>query len=169
MTTEHKPEQWFWEAGSEECPHGAEPNVETDGDAWDTWRERHPSSDNGPICLDAPAGEACGDCSAEHGDMVPWSSCGTRTRARRDGQPKAGPIAHAPITVVGGSLECLELECDDFFDEDGDEIPGKTACSHLTELEICEGCTGPWKVGEFPPVVAWASCPQRLVKAEASA
>src|SRR5947208_3680027 len=101
MTTDdHKPEPWFWEAGAEECPHAPQPDVDTDGEAWDVWRERHPSSDSGPICLDAPAGEACGACSEDDGDMVPWSDCRVREHAR----PKQGLVPtvdarHEPVTV----------------------------------------------------------------------
>jgi len=165
--TDHKPETWFWEAGAADCPHGPQPDVDTDGDAWDAWRERHPSSDNGPICLDAPAGEACGACSAEHGDMVPWSLCDERSHIRP--MQFAGKPQHRPITVTGGSLECLERECEDFFDEDGEEIPGKEACSHLSEMEICEACSEPPVGGldNFPTVVAWADCTKRLAKAGA--
>jgi hypothetical protein len=170
MTTaleDHKPEPWFWEAGATECPHGAEPRYEFFCDAWDAWRERHPSSDSGPICLDAPAGEACGACSEECGEMVPWASCRARKRSLRDGESRQAPLTHTPVTVTGGDLECLEKECDDFVDEDGNEIPGKETCSHLSEMEICEACTGPWGKGEFPPVVAWTDCAKRLARAGA--
>lgn len=164
MTTEHEPEAWFWEAGSDDCPHGPEPKDKT-SEEWGTWYDQHtPSPQDVRVCRDAPAGDACGACSEEYGEMVPWSSCRARKRSLRDGQSTPAPLTHTPVTVTGGDLECLEKECDDFFDEDGNEIPGKTACSHLSEMEICEACTGPWEKGEFPAVVAWADCPQRLVK-----
>jgi hypothetical protein len=164
--TDHKPEPWFWEAASDDCPHGAEPTDDTSPE-WEVWDGSHTGSPQDVrICLDAPAGEACGACSEENGEMVPWSACRSRDRARREEKPATGqPTVHAPITVTGGSLECLERECEDFFDDEGDEIPGKETCSHLSEMEICEGCTGPHKNGEFPVVVAWADCTQRLAVA----
>jgi hypothetical protein len=168
MTELHEPGAFYWEVGSDQCPHGAEPDIETEGEAWDLWRDRHPSSDDGPVCLDAPAGDACLACSAEDGEMVPWNRCRVRdhTRPKRAAAQKPEqPTAHVPLTVDVGSLECLERECEDFFDDEGDEIPSKETCSHLSEMEICEGCTGPHKDGEFPVVVAWADCTQRLAAA----
>ncbi|MEU0783475.1 hypothetical protein ABZ341_18115 [Streptomyces sp. NPDC006173] len=163
---DHQPEPWFWEAGSDTCPHGPEP--EDDSPEWDDWHDRHTgSAQDVRICLDAPAGDACAACSEDDNEMVPWSACRARKRVGSEGKSAAGPIAHAPATVNVGALDCFELECEDFFDEDGEEIPGKTTCSHLVEMEICEGCTGPYKAGEFPAVVAWADCAQRLVKAGA--
>lgn len=159
--TDHRPEPWFWEAGAEDCPHGPQPDVDTDGDAWDVWLERHPSSDDGPICLDAPAGVACGDCSAEHGDMVPWSLCENREHAR---PRQARTDQHRPAVADVANLECMERECDDFFD-DGNEIPGKLTCSHMTQLEICDGCSEEPKGGGFPAVVAWVDCPRRMAGA----
>lgn len=35
------------------------------------------------------------------------------------------------ITYLQGPEECLERECDEYFDEDGDERPGVEYCSHL--------------------------------------
>jgi len=166
--TDHKPQPWFWEAGSDQCPHGPEPEDDMSPE-WDAWYERHTGSPQDVrICLDAPAGDVCGTCSEDDNEMVPWSACRARDRARRnETQVTEQPVAHAPVTVEVGLLDCLELECEEFFDEDGEEIPGKETCSHLTEMEICEGCTGPWKDGEFPAVAAWADCPQRPVKAGA--
>ncbi|MEU3620631.1 hypothetical protein ABZ725_51605 [Streptomyces sp. NPDC006872] len=160
-TADHRPEPWFWEAGGDDCPHGPEPDNTTD--AWDEWGDRHTGSPQGvSVCLDAPAGDACPECSAENGEFVPWAACSARFR--RKGKPTPDqPAVHRPETVTGGNLECLERECEDFFTDDGDEIPGKDTCSHLTEMEICIGCTGP--LGDFPPAVAWADCPQRLAVA----
>jgi hypothetical protein len=71
---DHKPEPWFWEAGSEHCPHGSEPD--RDSDAWDVWAERHSGSPQDVfICLDAPMGDHCPECSADHSAPVPWSLC----------------------------------------------------------------------------------------------
>lgn len=166
--TDHRPEPWFWEADSDDCPHGPEPKDDTSPE-WNAWDEatsaRHTGSQQDVrICRDAPAGDACGTCSDDVGEMVPWSACRARDRIRREGKPEQ-PMAHAPITVTGGNLECLERECEDFFTEDGEEIPGKETCSHLSEMEICEACTGPSSAGEFPAVVAWADCARRLTKA----
>lgn len=83
-TTAHEHGTFYWEAGSGECPHGPEPDHITQGELWDAWRERHPSADCGPICLDAPAGRACLTCSEEQGDMVPWRFCEVRVAALRE-------------------------------------------------------------------------------------
>lgn len=143
-TTTHEPQPWYWEAGSDDCPHGPQPNHETDGEAWDTWRERHPTADCGPICLDAPAGEACADCSEDDGEMVPWSHC----RARKHARPKRGvtpapDAAHEPVTVLVGTLECHDRECDEYFTEDGDEDPDVERCSHIREERACSCQRGP--------------------------
>lgn len=173
MTTEpiHTPEPWFHEIGSDDCPHGAEPDDETpEWDAWyDATSDRHTGSPQDVrICLDAPAGEACGVCSENDGEFVPWSACRVRDRARRDALPAGEqPIQHRPVTVDVGCLECLERECDEYFTEDGDEIPGMETCSHLRVEEICEACSETPAEGEYPAVVAWADCSQR--KAEAAA
>ncbi|MFB7736225.1 hypothetical protein ACFC08_17930 [Streptomyces sp. NPDC056112] len=77
---EHKPEPWFWEAGSEHCPHGPEPD--RDSDEWDTWAERHTGSPQDVfVCLDAPMGEHCPACFEENGSAVPWSACPENTAA----------------------------------------------------------------------------------------
>ncbi|MFD3814963.1 hypothetical protein ACFWRZ_07845 [Streptomyces rubiginosohelvolus] len=132
---EHGP--YYWNADTDECPHGPEPEDDTT-DAWEEWTDRHPVSDDGRICLDAPAGEACLDCSAEEGDMVPWSAC----RGRDHRRPKNGTVPnpdaeHQQVTVWVGTQECLERECDDYFTDDGDEIPGKDRCSHIREEQAC--------------------------------
>ncbi|MGW0579935.1 hypothetical protein ACWD25_29105 [Streptomyces sp. NPDC002920] len=157
-TADHQPEPWHWEAGSDYCPHGPEPD--RDGPDWDDWNQRHTGSPQDVyVCLDAPAGDARAECSAENGEFVPWTSCAARPR-RKDKPMPDQPTTHQPETVTGGGLECLERECEDFFTDDGDEIPGKDTCSHLTEMEICTGCSGP-ATGDFAPVIAWADCPQR--------
>jgi hypothetical protein len=151
---DHEAAQFYWDAETEHCPH--KPIPERDTDAWDQWMCNHQPYDDGILCRDAPAGTACPACSAELGDMIPWSRCRNRkhTKAR---QLLAEP-QHRPVTVTGGDLECLERECEDFFTDDGDEIPGKTECSHLYEMQICEACSEPPDADEFPPVVAWADC-----------
>ena len=79
--TDHKPEPWFWEAASEHCPHGPEPEDDTT-DAWDEWHERHTGSPQDVrICLDAPMGDHCPECSDDHNDAVPWSACPHNTAA----------------------------------------------------------------------------------------
>ncbi|MET9517462.1 hypothetical protein [Streptomyces sp. NPDC002994] len=162
ITEIHESGTFYWEPGAEECPHAAEPNYETEGDAWDVWTERHPASDNGRICLDAPAGEACLTCSEEEGDMVPWSRCRGRDHIRPlPGLTRVDSTAHASLTVLVGGLECLERECEEFFTDDGDEIPGKTTCSHMHEEEVCGGCSVEQPDGIFESTVAWVDCPQR--------
>lgn len=155
MTTDHQPENWFHEAGSDHCPHGAEPDRESE--AWDIWADRHTGSPQDVyICLEAPAGEACGPCSSEDGEMVPWASCRDRDHARP--RPSTTAAEHKPGIADVGSLECLERECEEFFDDDGNEIPGKTACSHMREMEICLGCSPDPETSDLPPVVAWSDC-----------
>ncbi|NUS76683.1 MAG: hypothetical protein HOV70_10850 [Streptomyces sp.] len=71
--TAHRPEPWFWGADTDRCPHGPEPEDDTT-DAWEEWTDRHPwSPQDVRICLDAPMGKACRDCS--DGEFVPWSAC----------------------------------------------------------------------------------------------
>lgn len=161
---DHEPVPFYESVDSPRCPHPPEPNYRTDGEAWDAWSERHPASDDGRVCLDAPIGDHCPACTAEHNDPVPWSRCENREHAR----PRRGKTRqHRPTIADAGTLECLERECEDFFTEDGDEIPDKTVCSHMTQVEVCDGCTPePSAQDEFPAVVAWADCPH--AKAEAA-
>lgn len=83
MTTpDHRPEPWYWEAGSDHCPHGPEPDQQSS--AWDTWAARHTASPQDVfVCLDAPMGDHCTECSDEHGDAVPWADCEERDPAAR--------------------------------------------------------------------------------------
>ncbi|MFD6553755.1 hypothetical protein [Streptomyces sp. NPDC058398] len=79
--TDHQPEPWFGEAGSDPCPHGPEPK--DDSPEWDVWYEvtsdRHTGSPQDVrICLDAPIGDYCPECSADHNEPVPWSLCDSR-------------------------------------------------------------------------------------------
>ncbi|MGC5400186.1 hypothetical protein ACPXCP_31155 [Streptomyces sp. DT20] len=163
MTTAHQPENWFHEAGSDDCPHGAEPQ-DRDSEAWDVWSDRHTGSPQDVyICLEAPAGQCCGACSEEFGEAVPWEGCRERPRAASHGTPQS----HAPherITVQVAGLECLERECEEFFDEEGDDIPGKETCSHFTEMDICAACSErPTASNEFPAVAAWTHCAERAI------
>jgi hypothetical protein len=134
----HEPGTFYWSADSDFCKHGAEPDSETDGEAWDAWSDQHPFSDDDRICLGAPAGEACLDCSAQHGDMVPWSRCEGRDHIR----PKQGIVPnpdaeHQQVPVWVGGIDCLERECDEYYNEDGDEKPGMECCSHIREETAC--------------------------------
>ncbi|HEY3478822.1 MAG TPA: hypothetical protein VGL02_07970 [Streptomyces sp.] len=155
----HQPEPWYWEAGSSKCPHGTEPDDNTpERDAWeDATSERHqPSGQGVTICLDAPAGDVCEECSNDVGEAVPWSACETRRHA----QPKLGitptPDAHEPVEVWVGTGDCLERECEDYFTEDGDEIPSKERCSHIGVELICGGCSTRNADGYYEPTVPWA-------------
>lgn len=166
--TDHQPEPWFHEIGSDDCPHGAEPDDENSPER-EAWEEatsaRHTGSPQDVrICRDAPAGEACGACSDDVGEMVPWSACRVRDRARHQDTPISEP-QHRPVTVEVGGLECVERECEEFFTDDGDEIPGMDACSHMRQMEICEACSEPDTAEDYPPVVAWTDCAERSVKA----
>jgi hypothetical protein len=112
MSTEsdHQPESWFHEIGSDDCPHGAEPDDDTP--EWEAWYDvtsvRHTGSDQDVrICLDAPVGQACGVCSENDGEFVPWEACRLRDRARRDDIPAAEqPVPHRPATVHVGTADC---------------------------------------------------------------
>ncbi|MFD7465079.1 hypothetical protein [Streptomyces tendae] len=156
---DHEPKQFYFGADTEYCPHKPIPERHTD--AWDEWMALgHQAYDDGILCLAAPCGIGCPACSAESGDMVPWSRCENRPHTPARTEPRAP--RHRALTVEVGSLECWERECDEFFTEDGDEIPGKTACSHLTEMEICAACSEPpvGNTDNFPAAVAMADCPQ---------
>lgn len=163
---DHEPTQFFWDAETDDCPH--KPIPERGTDAWDEWMTLgHQPYDDGILCLSAPAGTCCSACSAEQGDMVPWSRCVNRDHARAF-QPTA-PREHRPVTVDVASLECLERECEEFVTDDGDEIPGKETCSHVRQMEICEGCSdAPRKGDEYPAVVAWGDCTERKAAAAQS-
>jgi hypothetical protein len=78
VTDRHEPENWYWDADSDHCPHGPEPDGMSD--KWDEWMDRHQAYGGGMLCLDAPAGEACAECSVERGEMVPWAQCDARIR-----------------------------------------------------------------------------------------
>ncbi|MFE9432890.1 hypothetical protein [Streptomyces sp. NPDC006640] len=169
--TEHTPQPWFWEAGSDSCPHGPEPEDENSPE-WEAWAEQdstfHTGSDQDVrICREAPAGEACAECSEDANEFVPWGACRLRPRAlRRGSAPAEQTSEHRPVTALVGTEECLERECDEFFTDDGDEIPGKETCSHVKEQEVCEGCA---PVGDLTPVVLWADCPHRTATGPAPA
>ncbi|MCX4606892.1 hypothetical protein OG402_41425 [Streptomyces anulatus] len=134
----HEHGTFYWEAGSDDCPHGPRPDPDTAGDAYDVWSDQHPPSDDVRICLDAPAGKACLDCSAEDGEYVPWGACRTREHARpKNGTAPNPDTEHQQVTVWVGPRDCLERDCEDYFTDDGDEIPGKDRCSHIREEQAC--------------------------------
>ncbi|MCX4450638.1 hypothetical protein [Streptomyces sp. NBC_01789] len=134
----HEHGTYYWEAGATECPHGPRPDPDTDGDAYDVWSDQHPTSDDVRICLNAPIGEACLDCSAEDGEYVPWAACRTREHALPTHGMVPNPDAdHQQVTVWVGTLECLERECEQYFTDDGDHDPGVERCSHIREELAC--------------------------------
>jgi hypothetical protein len=156
---DHEPQQFYWDAETERCPHKPIPERHTD--AWDEWMALgHQRYDDGVLCLSAPALTGCPACTADQGDMVSWSACRNRDHARA--LPLPAKPQHRPVTVDVADLECLERECDEYFTDDGDEIPGKESCSHFREMEICEACSEPGAAEDYPAVVAWADCMQRL-------
>src|SRR5690606_41839629 len=87
--------------------------------------------------------------------MVAGSRWETGTHARplrsRTGEPQ-----HRPVTVDVAGLECLERECEEFFTDDGDEIPGKDTCSHFRRLEVREAGYEP-PPGDADPCPALAA------------
>ena len=134
---DHEAEQFYWNADTKYCPH-TQPDIENDGDAWDIWRERHPASDYGPICLDAPADICCPACSAEHVDMVPWDRCEGRDHARPVRGAVPNPDAeHQAVQVWVGGIDCLERECEEYFTDDGDEKADLEVCSHIRVETAC--------------------------------
>ncbi|WP_394436202.1 hypothetical protein [Streptomyces sp. SGAir0957] len=154
---DHEPKQFYWDAETEHCPHKPIPERHTD--AWDEWMTLgHQPYDDGILCLSAPAGTGCPACTAESGDMIPWSRCENRSHTRP--QQGAAKPEHRPVTVEAAGLECLERECDEFFDDNGNEITSLEACSHFQSMEVCEACSEPppGDADPFPPVVAWADC-----------
>ncbi|MGP3684120.1 hypothetical protein ACTVZO_05300 [Streptomyces sp. IBSNAI002] len=133
--TEHQPEPFYENADS--CPH-PEPDNVLDGDAWDTWADQHPTYDDGHLCRDKPAGLGCPACSLEAGEMVPWSFCRSRDRARpKDGAVPDPDVEHQPVTVWVGGLDCLERDCEEYFDDDGEDLPGLDRCSHIRVERAC--------------------------------
>ncbi|MFG2617770.1 hypothetical protein ACGFXC_09075 [Streptomyces sp. NPDC048507] len=135
MAEQHEPEPFYENADA--CPH-PEPNNETDPDGWDSWCDQHPACDDGHLCLGKPVGPGCSACSTEAGEMVPWSQCRTRDHARpKDGVVPNPGIDHQPVTVWVGSLDCLERECDEYVDEDGEDIATVDRCSHIREEQAC--------------------------------
>ncbi|MEU7416735.1 hypothetical protein [Streptomyces antibioticus] len=156
-TDGHRPEPWFWECEPSECPNGPEPDDTTD--EWDAWSNRHVwSPQDARVCLDTPAGDACAECSEDHGEFVPWSAC--RIRPRRKDKPMPERPAHQPETVQVGGLACVERECDDYVTDDGNEVPNLDTCTHLREMEICPACTAAnGRPEDLPSVVAWTDCP----------
>lgn len=136
-TTDHTREHWFHEAGGDHCPHGAEPD--SDSDAWDDWDERHTGSPQDVrICLDAPADDACLECSEDDNEMVPWAACHVRDHRRPAQGMAPNPGAeHQQVTVWVGALDCLERECDEYFTDDGETAPGVESCSHIREEAAC--------------------------------
>lgn len=135
MTDQHEPEPFYENADT--CAH-EEPDDLVDPDAWDAWSGRHPACDDGNLCLDKPVGLGCPACSAESGDMVPWSFCRSRDHVRPQGGVVPNPGAeHQPVTVWVGGLDCLERECDEYVDDDGEDIATVDRCSHIREQQAC--------------------------------
>lgn len=136
MTEVHESEPFYWSVDSPLCPHEM-PDPEANPDAHDDWEARHPRSDDGHVCLDAPAGNACAGCSSL-GDMVPWANCRERDQARPARGVVPNPDAgHQSVPVWIGPLDCFERECDDYFDEDGNELSAVDRCSHIREESAC--------------------------------
>lgn len=157
-TTVHRPEPWFWEAGSDKCPHGAEPA--DDSPEWDAWDDRHSASPQGVvICLDAPMGDVCVECSEDHNEAVPWSACDERAHARpQPGTVPAPDGSHQPVTVWVSTLECFERECDEYATDDGDDNPAVERCSHISFELVCGGCSVAGSDGEYETTESWP-CP----------
>lgn len=153
----HTPVAWYWEAGSEHCPHGTEPD--RDSDAWDVWAERHTGSPQDVfVCLDAPMGEVCDACSEETSDPIPMTAC--RARAHAHPTPEADATKykrseHQPVTVWVGTFECIERECEEYFDDEGNDRPEVERCSHIGTEVICNACSVLVHGDYYEPTVPW--------------
>lgn len=66
--------------------------------------------------------------------------------------------AHRPLALWVGSGECLERDCDDYADEDGEPDPGVERCSHIRDELVCGGCSIAGDDGEYETTVPWP-CP----------
>lgn len=167
-TATHQPEPWFWGADSDQCPHGAKPDVLSD--EYDVWAEQHQGSPQDVfICLDAPAGDVCGACTEDHNEAVPWSACDARTHVRpRQGAVPVPAGEHRPLTLESGPGDCIERECEEYYNaEDGEPILSVTSCSHLTDVVVCGGCTAePTDDGLYFATVAWP-CPAAVAAGSA--
>ncbi|MFJ4988688.1 hypothetical protein ACIP9H_33425 [Streptomyces sp. NPDC088732] len=136
----HAPVTWYWEAGGEHCPHGPQPD--RDSPEIDEWWDRHQGSPQDVyICLDAPMGEVCDVCSEEDGDAVSMKFCRARPQCRAKAGTAPASDAHKPITVWRGPADCIERECPDYWDEEGEERSDVEACSHISEQQICPACS----------------------------
>lgn len=62
---------------------------------------------------------------------------------------------HTPITLLVGSEDCFERDCEEHVTEDGENDPGVERCSHITEQTVCEQCSTERPDGEYDPVVPW--------------
>jgi hypothetical protein len=150
----HEPAPWYWEAGSTKCPHGAEPDE--DSPEWDAWSDRHVwSPQDVSVCLDAPMGDVCEECSANHGEAVPWSACDAQAHAHPKPGTKFTPGAHEPVEVWTGTTECLERECEEYATDDGDDRPDVERCSHIGVELLCGGCSTLTADGYYEPAVSW--------------
>lgn len=56
---------------------------------------------------------------------------------------------HRPVILLVGGEDCLDRECDEYFTDDGEPDPGVERCSHITEEQVCEQCTGPQPPGGY--------------------
>lgn len=117
------------------CPHGDKPT--RDSHNWKEWlKNGHMITDDGVVCLQLPQGKSCKTCSDEVGEMVPWRECPQRTvRKPIEENPATG--GHRKIPALEGRQECLERDCEDYYDSHGHEVPGLEQCSHTTTVTAC--------------------------------
>ncbi|MFB7858742.1 hypothetical protein [Rhodococcus qingshengii] len=125
----------YYQVVYSECPHGRKP---ARGSAlWKSWMANgHRITDHGVVCLSVPLGKGCKTCSDEVGEMVPWIECPQRIVRK---SLEAGSIVgrHQKIPALKGPQECLERDCDDYYDSEGHEVPGLEQCSHTTTVTAC--------------------------------
>lgn len=131
MTEQHTKEMFY--ANADECDH-MEPEDDM-SDEWQDWQERHPSYEDGWLCLDKPVGEHCVECSEEYGETA-WERCRMREHARMKGIGRRGQVTpeagHTEVEVFVGLYDCLDGDCDEM---DVDEPP--EVCSHINHETAC--------------------------------
>lgn len=64
---------------------------------------------------------------------------------------------HQPTTVYAGPTECIERDCDEFWDDEGEDRPDVNLCSHIAAERICTACSeAPAEEGGYwGQTVAW--------------
>lgn len=62
---------------------------------------------------------------------------------------------HVMIVLLVGPPDCFERECEEYLTDAGENDPGIEHCSHITEQQVCEGCSTENADDEYDTVVLW--------------